>query len=343
MYQLDTLTKIPEPVPDGVIRIRPGESILLRIDEKRSESSVPQINGRPTEWIDKTIPALIIAISDNVSDIFRVFHAPEDPEDAVPFLAISSDRDALLSCRAEGKILWSKPVDHIPKPSESMQYLHEIIRKTEYCCILCSRTNPAWIQLAGEIAHFAREQNTLTVLALIGKGLPASHENVSDIVGKFHTIIGSSENSNSVSPASLEKIRDLCEATIDDIVASGGRHAVVSDDRFIVRELLFTGGLSYPEWHIAGKPDALELISGYVESIHGNNQTLIGGTYSILKIPWESTIDAATELRNSLIGILFERVPSMHPHQMRLEGFYPEVEGQFDLSIWTFTGNYKLL
>jgi hypothetical protein len=69
---------------------------------------------------------------------------------------------------------------------------------------------------------------------------------------------------------------------------------------------------------------------------------MVNGTYSILKIPWESTVDDATELRNSLLEILIEKVPSRYPHLMRIEGYYPEIEGQFDLSTWTFIANYKL-
>jgi hypothetical protein len=338
MYQLAIITKIPEPKPDGTIHIRPGESAIVRIDES---DSVPDINGRPLEWMNKTIPALIITLSDDLHETFRVFQAPKDPEDAIPFLAISSDRNALLNCRAEGKILYRMTADCPAGPSEPMQYLHETIGKTEYCIILCSRTNPEWINLAGEIAEFSREQNTLTVLVVTGKGESVSHENIPDILGRFHAIIWSRDNSRCISTASPEQIRDLCEATIDDIVASGGRHGVVSNDRFIVRELLFTGGISHSCWHIEGKPDALELISKYVESIYENNLTHIGGTYSILKIPWKSTIDAAIELRNSLLEILIQKVPSRYPHQMRVEGYYPEIEGQFDLRIWTFTGNYK--
>ena len=166
MYQLDIITKIPELEPDGIIRIRPGESAIVRIDESDSPSPTADICGRPAEWMYKTIPALVIALSDDLDEIFRVFRAPEDPEDAVPFLAISSDLDMLLSCRAEGKVLCRKTADYSSRPSEAMQYLHEIIRKTEYCLSLCSRTDPAWIQLAGQITQYAREQNTLSVLAV---------------------------------------------------------------------------------------------------------------------------------------------------------------------------------
>jgi hypothetical protein len=334
MYQLDIITKIPEPKPDGIISIRLGESAIVRIDESDSPSPTTDICGRPAEWRDKAIPALIIALSDDLDEIFRVFHAPEDPEDAVPFFAISSELDRLISCRAEGKVLYHKTADCSSGPSEAMQYLHEIIRKTEYCFFLCSRTDPAWIQLAGQIAQYAREQNTLSVLAVTGEREPGSDEILSDIREKFHTIIQSSDDSTE---RSLERIRDLCEATLDDIVASGGRHAVVRDNRFVVRELLFNGGSSYPVWNTAGKPDAHELIRDYVHSVQVNNRLIVTGTYSILKIPWESTVDDANELRNSLLEILIEKVPSRYPHQMRIEGYYTEIEGQFDLGIWTFT------
>ncbi len=338
MYHLDIITRIPEPEPDGIIRIRPGESTIVRIDES---DSVPQIHGRPAEWSDKKIPALVIALSDDTDEIFRLYYAPEDPEDAVPFLAISSDLNRLLSCRAEGKVLFCKTADRSSGSAEAMQYLHEIIRKTEYCIFLCSRRDPAWIHLAGQIAQYARAQNTLAVLAVIGEGKPDSNENMSDILEKFHTIILTLKNSNSLSTASLEQTRDLCEATIDDIVASGGKHAFLPSDRLIVRDLLFKGGISYLMWHSAGDADVHELIKGYVGSVQGNDPIMTGGTYSILKAPWQSTVDAATELRNSLLDILVEKVPSRYPHQMRVEGYYPEVEGQFDLSTWTFTGNYK--
>jgi hypothetical protein len=340
MYQLDIIAKIPEPEPDGTIRIRPGESTIVRIDERTPRSSAPDIRGRPAEWKVKTIPALIIVIGDDLDEIFKVFQALEDPEDAIPFLAISSDLDRLLSCRAEGKVLYRKTTDCSSGISEAMQYLHEIIRKTEYCFFFCSGTDPAWIQLAGQIAQDTREQNTLAVLALLWEREPVFHENIPDILGLFHTIIWSTDNSKST--GSIEQIRDLCEATIDDIVAVGGRHGIVSNDRFVVRELLFTGGISYSGWHIEGKPDALEIISGYVEPIHENDLPLISGTYSILKIPWESTLDVATELRNSLLEILIQKVPARYPHQMRIEGYYPETEGQFDLIIWNFTGKYTL-
>jgi hypothetical protein len=332
---LDILTKIPEPEPDRIIRIRPGESTIVRVD---GGDTAPDIRGRPAEWKNKTIPALIIAISDDLTEIFRIFQAPDDPEDAVPFLSISSDRHALFSCRAEGKILFRQTADSSERTTESMQYLQDTIAKTEYCIILCSRTNPAWIHLAGEIAQFARAQNTLTVLAIIGDGEPYSQEKVSDIMGKFHTILLASDNSNNVSTVSLEQIRDLCEATIDEIVASGGRRSLEPDDPRKVQVLMFNGGISYLGCHAVGESDAQRLISGYMKSVEGNNKILNGGTYSILKIPWESTINAAIALRNSLIDILETKVPSRYPHYVRIEGYLPEAEGQVDLSIWIFTG-----
>jgi len=338
MYQLDIITRIPEPEPDGIIRIRPGESAIVRIDESGAHSPTADTCGRPAEWRNKTIPALVIALSDDLDEIFRVFHPPEDPEDAVLYLAISSDLDRLLSCRVVGKILCSKTADCSSEPSDAMLYLHEIIAKTEYCFILCSRTNPAWIQLAGEIAYFARAQNTLTALAIIGEGGPGLSEDTADLLGKFHTVILTPDNR---SPASLEQIRDLCEATIDDIVASGGRHAL-ERDYGNVRELLLNGGISYLGGHTAGGPDACNLIDGYVQSMQGANRGLVGGTYSFLRIPWHSTVDAATVLRNSLYDILAEKVPARYLHQIRIEGYYPKVEGRYDLIVWTFTGNYEL-
>jgi len=341
MHQLNIITKIPEPEPDGIITIRPGESTIVPINGGDPASSVPYIHGRPAEWRDKTIPALIITISDDLDEIFRVFPAPDDQEDAIPFLAISSDNEALLSCRADGKILYRRTADRSLDRSDAMQYLHEIIAKTEYCFILCSRTNPAWIQLAGEIAYFARAQNTLTVLAIIGEGEPGLSEDTADLLGKFHTVILTPNNSNNISPASLEQIRDLCEATIDDIVASGGRHAL-ERDYGNVRELLLNGGISYLGGYTVGGPDARKLIDGYVQSMQDANRSLVGGTYSFLRIPWHSTVDAATGLRNSLYDILAEKVPARYLHQIRIEGYYPKVEGRYDLIIWTFTGGYKL-
>jgi hypothetical protein len=336
MYQLDILTKIPEPKHDGIIRIRPGESAIVRAD---GGDTAPDIRGRPVEWKNKTIPSLVITITDDLPEIFRAFQAAHDPEDAVPFLAISSDRDALLSCRAEGKILFRQTADCSGRAPEPMRYLQETIAKTEYCIILCSRKNPGWLELAGEIVQSAREQNTLTVLAMIGAGEQDFYDNVSEIVGKFHTIILTPDNSSAISMVSLEQIRDLCEATTDEIVGYGGRPSLEPDDPGKVRELLFNGGISYLGCHVAGEPDAQSLIRGYVKSVQGNQKILNGGTYSILKIPWESTINAAVALRNSFIDILVEKVPSRYPHYMRIEGYYPEIEGHIDVAIWTFTGN----
>ena len=112
---------------------------------------------------------MIIAISDDLHEIFQVLWSPEDPEDAVPFLVRSSDNKALRSSKADGKILFYKIADYFCSSLEPMQYLHDIIRKTEYCWILCFFTNPVWIQPAGEIALSTRDQNTLTVLAVIGE------------------------------------------------------------------------------------------------------------------------------------------------------------------------------
>lgn len=343
MYQLDIITKIHEPKPDGVIRIRPGESAFVQIEADISASSTPEILGRPVGLEEKTIPALIIAVSEDPGEILRVFQIPQDPEDTVPFLAISPDRNALLTCRAEGKILSRITADYPDVISEPMRYLHEIIRKTEFCIILCSRTYPEGNHLVGEMAQFSREQNTLTILSVIGGGEPDFPEDVSDILGKFHAIILNSDYSNSIPFASLERIRDLCEATINDVVTSGGRHALVPNDRLVVRELLLHGGISNSGWHTAGIPDAHEFIRWYVQSIQGNSHPDVAGTYSILKIPWESTMDAATQFRDSLVDILNDKVRSRYPHQMRIDGYYPETDGHFELSIWTFSGNYKIL
>jgi hypothetical protein len=160
-------------------------------------------------------------------------------------------------------------------------------------------------------------------------------------LGKFHTVILTPNNSNNISPAYLEQIRDLCEATIDDIVANGGRHAL-ERDYGNVRELLLNGGISYLGGHTAGGPDARKLIDGYVQSMQDPNRSPVGGTYSFLRIPWHSTVDAATGLRNSLYDILAEKVPARYLHQIRIEGYYPKVEGRYDLIVWTFTGNYEL-
>ena len=238
MYQLNIITKIPEPEPDGIIRIRPGESTVVQID---GSDSAPDIRGRPAEWKNKTIPALIVAISDDLHEIFQIFRAPKDTEDAIQFLAISSDSDALLSCRADGKIFCRKTAGCSGGLSEPMQYLHEIIAKTEYCIILCSRRTPDWIFLAGEIAQYARDQNTLTVLVLIGKGEADSDQIDFDLCGRFHTIILNTNHPASVSPVSLERIRDLCEATLYDIVVSGGRHGLEPDYRTNVRDLMSNG------------------------------------------------------------------------------------------------------
>jgi hypothetical protein len=338
MYQLEILTKMPEPKPDGIIRIRPGESTIVQIDMC---DSAPDIRGRPAEWRFKTIPAVIIAITDDLLEIFRVFQAPEEPEDAVPVLSFSSDRIALLSCRADGKILYRKTADCSSRSSEPMQYLHEIIAKTEYCIVLCSQRTPDWMFLAGQIAQFARDQNTLIVLALIGKGEADSYQSAFDPFEKFHTIIANPDHPASVSPVSLERIHDFCEATLYDIVVSGGRHGLEPDYRTNVRDLMFNGGICVP-WHTPGKPDARELLKEYLPSVQINDQTTIAGTYSILKIPWESTIDDAIQLRNSLYKILDENIPSRYPHLVRIEGYSPEIEGQVDLSIWTFTGNREV-
>ena len=109
-----------------------------------------------------------------------------------------------------------------------------------------------------------------------------------------------------------------------------------------MRELLLNGGISYLGGHTAGGPDARKLIDGYVQSMQGANRSRVGGTYSLLRIPWHSTVDAATELRNSVVDILAEKVPARYLHQIRIEGYYPKEEGQYDLIIWTFTGDYEL-
>jgi hypothetical protein len=343
MSRLEIITKIPELEPDGIIRIRPGESTIVRIDRGDTAPPVPEIHGRPAEWREKTIPALVIVISEDPFEIFRVFKVPEDPEDAVPFLALSPESGALLRCRAEGKVLIRLTADSTGGSSEPMQYLHDIIAKTEYCFFLCSRRNPAWIQLAAEIAENAREQHTLTVMAFIGEGSFGSYENYSDILKKFHTLILPTDNSFRSIPIPLEQIRDFCEATMNDVVASGDRCGLVSGDCSIVRDLLFNGGISYSGGHTAGEPDAQELVRGLERSLQEDYQSQTGGTYSILKIPWESTIDAAMELRTSLFDILGEMAPSRFPHQIRIEGYFPEAEGQYDLNIWSFTGKSGFL
>jgi hypothetical protein len=339
MYHLEILTKIPEQEPDGIIRIRPGESAIVRIDDSNAASAVPDICGRPAEWREKTIPALVIVMGEDPDEIFRVFKAPEDPEDAVPFLTLFHDRGALLRCRAEGKVLIRLTADSPGGSSEPMQYLHNIIGKTEYCFFICSLINPAWIQMAAEMAQHAREQHTLSVIALTGEGSSVSSENISGILKKFHTVILPPDNSLK-NPIFLEQIRDLGEATINDVVASGDRHGLISSDREVVRDILFNGGISYLGGHTVG--DAHKLFKNFNCFVLGKNETYMEGTYSILKIPWESTIDAAIELRNSLFDILVEMVPSRYLHQIRIEGYYPEAEEQYDLSIWTFTGKSGL-
>ena len=87
-----------------------------------------------------------------------------------------------------------------------------------------------------------------------------------------------------------------------------------------------------------GRPEARELLKEYLHSVRLKDQTTITGTYSILKIPWESTVDDAIQLRNFLYKILDENVPSKFPHQIRIEGYYPDAEGNYDLNVWTFSG-----
>jgi hypothetical protein len=117
---------------------------------------------------------------------------------------------------------------------------------------------------------------------------------------------------------------------------------VEGTDRSIVQELMFSGGVSYLGLHIAGDPNACELTKGFVQSVGGKGQIRTSGTYAILKVPLESTTDVAYHLRGSLSNILSENIPSRFPHQVRLEAYNPEVEGQYDLTIWTMTGKYKL-
>ncbi|MCK9592375.1 MAG: hypothetical protein M0Q91_10255 [Methanoregula sp.] len=76
---------------------------------------------------------MIIAIKDDLHEILQVLRSPEDPEDAVPFLAISSDNRALRSCKADGKILFYTTAHYSGSSSEPMHYLYDIIRKAEYC------------------------------------------------------------------------------------------------------------------------------------------------------------------------------------------------------------------
>jgi hypothetical protein len=120
MYQLDIITEIPEPEPDGGIYIRQGESAFLEFDKNHNVSSV-QICGRTAEQMEKTIPALVITISDDPQEIFSGFNAPSYPDMKIPFLAISSDRDALLKCNADGKIHYHMPADGIPHDSHDQR------------------------------------------------------------------------------------------------------------------------------------------------------------------------------------------------------------------------------
>lgn len=342
MYQLEIISKIQEPEPDGIIHIRQGESVLLEIDNKQSVPSDPLISGRPVEWRKKTIPALIIAISDSLHEIFQVFQPPKYPEYNIPFLAISSDKNTLLKCRAEGKIFIHVTSDCPDRSSEAMHHLEEVIGKTEYCFILCSQANPEFIQLAGEIANFGRKQNTLMVLSMIGKEQLGSSDTISDSLGNFHSVVLPSVKSDNIVIVPIEQIRDFCEATIDSVVAKGWRSTIVPNNSKIVRELLFHGGLGCLGWHMTGNPDAQGLINGYVELVNEKSHPPIVRTYTILKVPFESTLNEAYDLFETISNILFENVPSQYPHEMKLEAYNPELEGQYDLSIWTFSGEYKL-
>ena len=341
MYQLDIITELPEPKPDGAIYIRQGESALVEFDKNHNVSTI-QISGRTAEQMEKTIPALVIAISDDPQEIFCGFQEPCYPEEKIQFLAISSDRNTLLKCSADGKIYYRKTMDCPDGSQDPWEYLREIVRKTEYCFIFCSQAETGFIHLAGELAQSGREQNTLMVLAITGKKQPDSVGNVTEIIGKFHTSILPDDRSDSIVQASINQIRDLCEATMGDLVSQGGRPSFTSQDRTVVEGLLFNGGVCYLGGHIAGNPDNRDLINGCIQSVVGNCQAPICGAYVILRLPPESTTDVAYDLGGYVSDNLSLNVLSRYAPQVRLEVSYPEIETQYDMSIWIFTGEYKL-
>jgi hypothetical protein len=342
MYQLDIIAEIPEAKPDGAIYIRQGESALVEFDKNHNVSSI-QISGRTAEQMEKTIPALVIAISDDPQEIFSGFQKPCDPKEKIPFLAISSDRNTLSKCSAEGKIYYHMTADCPDGYRDPWQYMKEIMRKTEYCFIFCSQTDTGFIHLAGELAQLGREQKTLMVLAIIGKQQPDSFENINEIIDKFHTSILPSDRSDSPVQAPIHRIRDLCEATMGDLVSQGGRPSFTNQDRTVVEGLLFNGGVCYLGRHIAGSPDNRELFKGFIQSIGGNCKTPIVGTYSILKVPPESTTDVAYDLGGYVSDYLSLNILSRYSPQVRLEVSYPEIETQYDMNIWIFTGNTNYL
>jgi hypothetical protein len=57
-------------------------------------------------------------MSDNPDEILQAFPEPADPEETLPFLALSSNWDALQCCRAEGKIFVQASVDKSPRKQE---------------------------------------------------------------------------------------------------------------------------------------------------------------------------------------------------------------------------------
>jgi hypothetical protein len=347
MYQLDIITKIPEPEPDGAIYIRQGESAFLEFDKDHNVSSI-QINGRTDEQMEKTIPALVIAISDDPQEIFSGFNAPSYPHMKIPFLAISSDRDAFLNCNADGKIHYHMPAEGTPHDSHNeRKYLHELIKKTEYCCIFCSQTDPLhFFHLAGYLAYFGRQYKTLMVLALIGNG---DHDLCQDVIDdyfkNFHTIILPLDNTNSIVP--IKRIRDLCDATINDVVSQGSlRTALIDQDREKVQGLLLKGGICYLGGHIAGGPDDRDLIKGFVQSVGVNCKTPVCGSYVFLSFPSRftaaSTINEVYDFGRYVFEILHKNIPSHFSPEIRPEVSYPDVEEPYDMNIWIFTGDYKL-
>ena len=117
----------------------PGNPQLSGLMRVISPSPTVDVSARRPEWMYKTIPDAVIALSDDLDEIFRVIQAPEIGRclpRSLPYLSIWT---GYLSCRAEGKILCSKTADYSSGPAEAMQDPDDIYPKTEYCIFLCSR------------------------------------------------------------------------------------------------------------------------------------------------------------------------------------------------------------